>query len=60
MENLKIKFIKIRIEGLKVIYRENFKTVFDDKELVDIKDDGEEIVLTEEEEKEFLSSLDNF
>lgn len=43
------KFTKEELKEMKKEYGENFDTIFDDKELDDIKEDGEEIVLTKEE-----------
>lgn len=60
IKKLKLEHGEEEIEEMKKDYGECFNRVFDDSELDGIEESCEEIVLTEDEEKDFLNSIDNF
>lgn len=60
IKKLKEEYDEEEIEEMKKDYGEHFDRVFDDSELDGIEESNEEIILTEDEEKEFLNSIANF
>lgn len=60
IKKLKLEHSEDDIEEMKKDYGEYFDKIFNDSELDEIEESSEEIKLTEDEEKEFLNSIDNF
>lgn len=60
IKKLKLEYSEEEIKEMKKDYGEYFDRLFDDSELDGIEESSEEIILTEDEEKEFLNSIDPF
>lgn len=57
---LKTKYNEEEIKEMQKDYGKNFDRVFDDRELCNIEESEEEIVLTKKDEKELLDLVDDF